>query len=142
MLRDLERTNFERYERYAKLCAEEQAWEEYLTEDAEIIITAFGVSARVAKSAIEKERAEGIKVGLIRPQTLYPFPEKAFAKIKDDPKIKKIISVEMNMGQMINDVRLATECKKPVELVNRVGGIIPTPKEVYDYIVKTAKEGK
>jgi len=139
---DLERTNFERYERYAKLCAEEQAWEEYLTEDAEIIITAFGVSARVAKSAIEKARAEGIKVGLIRPQTLYPFPEKAFAKIKDDPKIKKIISVEMNMGQMINDVRLATECKKPVELVNRVGGIIPTPKEVYDYIVKTAKEGK
>ncbi len=139
---DLERTNFERFERYAKLCAEEQAWEEYLTEDAEIIVTAFGVASRIAKSAIEKARAEGIKVGLIRPQTLYPFPVKAFEKIKDNPNVKKIISVEMNMGQMMDDVKLAVECKKPVELVNRVGGIIPTPKEVYDYIAKTAKEAE
>ncbi len=137
---DLERTNFERFKRYEQLCANEQDWEEFLTDDAEIIITAFGVASRVAKSGIEKARGEGIKVGLIRPKTLYPFPVKAFEKIKDDEKVKKIISVEMNMGQMMNDVRLAVECKKPVELVNRVGGIIPTPKEVYDAIVKTAKE--
>lgn len=137
---DLERTNFERFARYEKLCENEQMWEEYLTEDAEIIIVAFGVASRIAKSAIEKARGEGRKVGLIRPQTLYPFPVKAFEKYKDNPSIKSFISVEMNMGQMINDIKLAVECRKPVSLVNRVGGIIPTPKEVYDAIV--AKEAE
>ena len=110
-----------------------------MTEDAEHIIVAFGIASRVAKSAISEARKQGVKVGLIRPQTLYPFPVSAFDTIKDDPKVKRIMSVELNMGQMINDIKLAVECKKPVELINRTGGIVPSVKEVYDRIMEANK---
>lgn len=128
---ELEAKNFERFERYKLIEKNEQVAEDYMTDDAEIIVAAFGVSARVAKSAINQARAEGIKVGLIRPVSLYPFPVDHFAKIKDDPRVKEILTVEMNMGQMINDVRLAVECRKPVSLLNHTGGIVPSPAEVY-----------
>ena len=127
---ELEIKNFERFERYAKVCENEQRYEEYMTEDAEIIIVAIGIAARVSKSAIDEARAAGIKVGLVRPITVYPFPTKAFDKIKDNPNVKNILTVELNMGQMTDDVKLALECKKPVELLNHTGGIVPTPKEV------------
>ena len=130
----LEKSNFERFARYEQLAKNEQRWEEYMLDDAEIVITAFGVSARIAKSAINTARAEGIKVGLIRPISLYPFPVNAFAKVQDDPKVKVFLDVEMNMGQMIDDIRLAINCKKPVKLFNHTGGIVPTPKEVYNKI--------
>lgn len=136
---ELERTNFERFERYADLSKNGQRYEEFMTDDAEYIIVAFGIASRVAKSAITEARKQGVKVGLIRPQTLYPFPVNAFTKIKDDPKVKKILSVELNMGQMIDDIKLAVECRKPVELVNRTGGIVPSVKEVYDRIMEANK---
>lgn len=101
-----------------------------MTEDAEIIIVAIGIAARVSKSAIDEARAMGIKVGLVRPITVYPFPTKAFDKIKENPNVKNILTVELNMGQMTDDVKLALECKKPVELLRHSGGIVPTPKEV------------
>ncbi|MBR5721003.1 MAG: 3-methyl-2-oxobutanoate dehydrogenase subunit beta, partial [Clostridia bacterium] len=73
----------------------------------------------------------GINVGILRPITVYRFPTKEFDRIKHDPKVKSVLTVELNMGQMTDDVKLALECKKPVELLRHTGGIVPTPKEVY-----------
>ena len=134
----LEKTNFERFERYKQIEENEALYEEYLTEDAEIIVTAFGIASRVAKNAVNMARAQGIKVGLIRPITLWPFPKKAYQKVVG--KAKRIISVELSMGQMIEDVRLAVECKVPVTLCNRTGGMIVSPKQVLESIVNANKE--
>ena len=136
---ELERTNFERFERYALIEETEAMHEEYLMEDAEICIAAFGIAARVAKNAINEARAQGIKVGMIRPKTLWPFPKKAFRAAAD--RVRAMISVELSMGQMIDDVRLATECRVPVTLCNRVGGMIPSPEQVLEEIKRIAKEG-
>ncbi len=134
---ELEVKNFERYERYKIIEENEPMWEEYMMEDAELCVVAFGIASRVAKNAVAAARAEGIKVGLIRPITLWPFPKKALAAAAD--KVKGFISVELNMGQMIEDVRLATGCKKPVALCNRSGGMIPSPDEVLESIRKAQK---
>ena len=130
----LEEENFKRFERYAIIKENETMYEEYMMDDAEICIAAFGIAARVAKNAINEAREQGIKVGLIRPITLWPFPDAPFKKAAD--KVKQIISVELSMGQMIDDIRLASECKVPVTLCNRVGGMIPSPEQVLEAIVK------
>ena len=135
----LERTNFERFERYAKIEETEAMYEEYLMEDAEICIAAFGIAARVAKNAINEARAQGIKVGMIRPKTLWPFPKAPFRAAAD--RVKAMISVELSMGQMIEDVRLATECRVPVTLCNRVGGMIPAPEQILAAIQAANKGG-
>ena len=132
----LEQKNIERFEKYAKIKENEALAEEYLLDDAEIVIAAFGIAARVAKNAVNAARAEGIKAGLIRPITLWPFPEKTFKKVIG--RAKQIISVELSMGQMIEDVRLATECRVPVSLCYRVGGMIPSPDQVYAAIKEAA----
>ena len=134
---ELEAKNFERFEKYKAVEENEAMWEEYMMDDAEICVVAFGIASRVAKNAVVAAREEGIKVGLIRPITLWPFPVEPFKKAAD--KIKKFISVELNMGQMIEDVRLATECKKPVLLCNRCGGMIPSPEEVLESIRNAVK---
>lgn len=126
----------ERFERYEKIKAEEQRAEEYLTEDADIIIVAFGASSRVSRSAINMAREEGIKVGMIRPITLWPFPEKIIEKSVDTAK--QYLCVEMNMGQMVEDVRLVVAGRKPVSFFGRTGGVIPTPAEVLAEIRKLA----
>ena len=133
----LEKKNFERYERYKIVEENEPMWEEYMMEDAEICVVAFGIASRVAKNAVVAARAEGIKVGLIRPITLWPFPTKALRAAAD--QVKAFVSVELNMGQMIEDVRLATECKRPVSLCNRAGGMIPSPDQVLESIREAAK---
>lgn len=133
----LEQKNFQRYERYKQVEENEAMWEEYMMDDAEICVVAFGIASRVAKNAIVAARKEGIKVGLIRPITLWPFPKKAIEAAAD--KVKGFISVELNMGQMIEDVRLYSKCKKPVGLCNRVGGMIPSPDEVLASIRKAQK---
>ncbi len=125
---ELEKKNFERYERYALIEKNEVMYEEYLMEDAEICVVAFGITSRVAKNAINVARQQGIKVGLIRPITLWPFPKEVLNAAAD--KCKAFISVEMNMGQMIEDVELAIRCKKPVHLCCRTGGMIPSPEQV------------
>ena len=135
----LERTNFERFDRYALIEETEAMYEEYLMEDAEICIAAFGIAARVAKNAINEARAQGIKVGMIRPQTLWPFPKAPFRAAAD--RVKAMISVELSMGQMIEDVRLATECRVPVTLCNRVGGMIPAPEQILAAIKEAANKG-
>ncbi len=136
---ELEKLNFERYERYALVEQNETMYEEYMMDDAEIAVTAFGIAARVAKNAINEARKQGIKVGLIRPITLWPFPKAPFQKAAK--QVKQIISVELSMGQMIEDVRLASECKVPVTLCNRVGGMIPSPEQVLEAIKDAAKNG-
>ncbi len=136
---ELEQLNFERFKKYAVVEQNEAMYEEYKCDDAEIVVTAFGIAARVAMHAIDRAREEGIKVGLIRPITLWPFPKAPFEKYAD--KVNCFLSVELSMGQMIEDVKLATKCKKPVYLCNRVGGIIPTPDEVLDFIRKLNQGG-
>jgi 2-oxoglutarate ferredoxin oxidoreductase subunit alpha len=114
-----------------KECAEKEARCETLQfEDAEYFIVAYGSSARISLKAIELARAEGIKVGLIRPITLWPFPSKIIYEL--GTKAKGILSVEMNAGQMIEDVKLAVECKVPVKHFGRFGGVIPTPSEILE----------
>ncbi len=134
---ELEVKNFERYERYRLVEENEAMWEEYMMEDAEFCVVAFGIASRVAKNAVVAARNEGIKVGLIRPITLWPFPTKPLAAAAE--RVKSFISVELSMGQMIEDIRLATECKRPVSLCNRCGGMIPSPDEVLESIRKAQK---
>ena len=134
----LERTNFERFERYKVVEENEVLYEEYMMDDAEICIAAFGIAARVSKNAINEARKQGIKVGLIRPITLWPFPSAQFAKAAE--RVSSIISVELSMGQMIEDVKLAVEGKVPVTLCNRAGGMIPSPEQVLEAI-KAANNG-
>jgi len=119
---------FDRFERYKKIEETEALWEELSMEDAEICVTAFGITARVVKKAVAIARREGIKVGMIRPLTVWPFPKKVFADAAE--RVNSFISVEMSMGQMIEDVKLSIDCKKPVYLCNHAGGIIPTFEEV------------
>ncbi len=133
---ELERINFERFERYKVIEEKEAMAEEYLMEDAEICIAAFGIAARVSKNAIVAARAQGIKVGMIRPITLWPFPKKIFAAAAD--KCRAFLSVELSMGQMIEDVELATKCRRPVTLCNRAGGMIPSPEQVLAAIQSVA----
>ncbi len=135
----LEKNNFSRFERYARIEAEETLWEEYMMEDAEICIVACGITARISRNAIVDARKEGIRVGMIRPITLWPFPKEPLLKAAD--QVKAFLCVELNMGQMIQDVELAIRCRKPVELCARVGGMIPTPDQVLEHIRTLAKGG-
>ena len=131
---ELERLNVERYERYAVIKRDEQRAETYLTEDADIVLVAFGASARIARSAVNTARAQGIKAGLIRPITLWPYPVDAIEATIGTAKA--FLTVEMNMGQMVDDVRLAVNGRVPVEFYGRTGGVIPTPAEVLARIVE------
>jgi 2-oxoglutarate ferredoxin oxidoreductase subunit alpha len=136
---ELETLNFARYERYKVIEEKETMFEEYMVDDADIVIAAFGIAARVSKNAVNEARAMGIKAGLIRPITLWPFPKAPFKKAAEHAK--QFISVELSMGQMIEDVKLATECKVPVTLCNRAGGMIPSPEQVLEAIKEAAKGG-
>ena len=134
---ELEVKNFERYERYKVVEENEPMWEEFMMDDAEYCVVAFGIAARVAKNAVVAAREEGIKAGLIRPITLWPFPKKAMEAAAE--KVKGFISVELNMGQMIEDIKLYTQCKRPVTLCNRCGGMIPSPDQVLESLRKAQK---
>lgn len=124
----------ERYKRYEIVKQKEQRAEEYLTADAEVCVVAYGASARVARSAVNQLREQGKKVGLIRPITLWPFPVDVLKKAAGH--VKKMLVVEMSMGQMVDDVKLAVDCKVPVSFFGRTGGMIPTPAEVRARIEK------
>ena len=134
---ELEQKNFERYERYKAVEENEVMYEQYMMEDAEICVVAFGIASRVAKNAVAQARREGVKAGLIRPITLWPFPKAVLRQAAD--QVKSFVCVELNMGQMIEDVRLATECRRPVSLCNRTGGMIPSPEQVLSSIREAQK---
>ena len=99
-------------------------------EDADYIFVAYGTSARICMKSMQLAREKGLKVGLLRPITLYPFPSKQVAELAT--RVKGMLCVEMSAGQMIEDVKLAAECKIPIEHYGRFGGIIPTPEEVLE----------
>ena len=105
-------------------------FQEYYTDDADYLIVAFGSVARICLKAIEDARAAGIKVGLLRPITLWPFPYKEIERLSK--QVKGILTVELNAGQMIEDVRLAANGSVPVHHFGRMGGIVPNPGEVID----------
>ena len=126
----MEENNLRFQRTYAEIAANEVRFAEYFTDDAEYLIVAFGSVSRICLKAIEDARAAGLKVGLLRPITLWPFPTAEVARLAQ--QVKGILTVELNAGQMIEDVRLATEGRVPVHHFGRMGGMIPNPAEVLD----------
>jgi 2-oxoisovalerate ferredoxin oxidoreductase alpha subunit len=135
----LEEFNISLQEKYERIKENEVDYEEYRTDDASIILVSYGISSRICRSAVDLARKEGIKVGLFRPKTLFPFPEKELKQIADFRECD-FVSVEMSNGQMRDDIRLAIGCR-PVELVNRMGGSLITLDQVMGKIRDIAGAG-
>lgn len=133
---ELEQSIIDRYKRYDEVAEKETKYEEYKCDDADIVLVAYGITSRICKTAIAAARAKGIKVGLLRPITLWPYPKKPLRALADT--VKHFLVVELNMGQMVDDVKVSTECKRPVSFYGRTGGVIPTPAEVLAEIEKIA----
>ncbi len=138
--KELEEKNLSRFARYKLVEERETDYEAFCMEDAEICLVAYGISARVARNAVSAARAKGIRAGLIRPITLWPFPNAALRQAANT--VKAFLSVEMSMGQMMQDIELAIRCMRPVMLVSRVGGVIPSPEEVLSAIERAVKEAE
>ncbi|MBA2850325.1 2-oxoisovalerate ferredoxin oxidoreductase alpha subunit [Methanococcus maripaludis] len=134
--KQLEEFNYKLQDKYEIIKENEQDFEGYMLDDAEIILVSYGISSRISKTAVDVARKEGIKAGLFRPKTLFPFPEKELNKIAE--KKCTFISVEMSNGQMAEDIKLATCCKRPIELVNRLGGNLIEVDQILDKIKEIA----
>ena len=128
----LEELNFKLQARYEKIKKNEVICEQYKVDDAEIIMVAYGVAARIVRGAVDKAREEGMPVGLIRPVTLWPFPTEQISRAANEFRI--FLTVEMSMGQMVEDVRLAVAGKAPVVFYGRTGGGVPTVEEILNQI--------
>lgn len=126
----MEKNNLRFQKKYKEIEENEVLYEELLCDDAEYLLVAFGSAARISQKTVEMAREAGLKVGLLRPITLWPFPSKILRSYVDKG-VKGMLSVELNAGQMVEDVKLAVECKIPVEHFGRLGGIVPTPDEVF-----------
>ena len=135
---DLEAHNNYMLTVYDEIAKNETKFETYRTEDAEIILTAYGTVARIAQSAVNILRDKGYKVGLIRPITLFPFPNAAYKALAEQASVKKFICIELSVGQMIEDVKLATGCKKPVAFYGRNGGNVMSPEDIVAFVTKEA----
>jgi len=133
---DMEKHIHKLYKKYDEIEKNELRFEEYKCDDAEYVIVSFGITARICKTTCVMAREQGIKLGLIRPKTLWPFPIAPIAKLAAKPGVKGFISVELSMGQMIEDVKLAVNGKKPVEFFGRQGGVVPSPNEVLQSVKK------
>lgn len=125
----LEEMNHRYQARYKEIIKNEKMYEEYMLEDADVVIVAYGTIGRIAKSVAKMAREKGVKAGVFRPITLWPFPYEELAKYNDQAKM--FFTVEMSAGQMIEDVRLSVNGKKPVEFYGRMGGVVPTPGEIF-----------
>ncbi|PNX50272.1 MAG: 3-methyl-2-oxobutanoate dehydrogenase subunit VorB [Thermoplasmata archaeon M9B2D] len=136
---ELEQRNLVLQEKYKRMKEKEVMFEEYETGDAAIVVVAFGVAARIALSAVQKLRKEGVHIGLLRPVTLFPFPELTLKQL--EKRAERFLVVELNAGQMVEDVRLAVGSNVEVEFYGRTGGGIMTPEEVYS-VVKSMIEVK
>ena len=132
----LEKHNHELFDTYKKMSEVETASESYMTGDAEVVFVAYGTVARICKAAVAELRQKGVKAGLVRPITLYPFPSEAIRAIAEQKSVKRFVTVELSMGQMVEDVRLAVCGFKPVEFYGRVGGNVMTPDEVVAFTSK------
>lgn len=133
----MEVRNIELQKKYQRIKDNEVRFETKMLDDAEYAIVAFGSASRISQKAIESARKRGIKVGLFRPVTLWPFPEKEIKELSK--KLKGILVVEINAGQMVFDVRYTVEGQIPVEQYGRLGGIVPDPDEIVDALEKLRK---
>ena len=131
---DLEAHNEKLQKKYSIMEQEEVRYEELYLTDAEIVLVAFGIASRVVQSAVEELRNEGVKAGMFRPKTLFPFPKKQLSELAE--KTDQFLVVEMNNGQMLDDVKLAVEGRKPVHFHNRMGGNVPSIKEIREKVLK------
>jgi len=128
----LEAHNWKLFQKYQKMQEQESRWETFEVENADLIMVAYGTTARICKGALRIAKSKGLRVGLIRPITLWPFPEKVINQIAE--RVKKFLVVEMSLGQMVEDVRLAVNGKAIVHFYGRPGGGIPSPEEIYQRI--------
>ena len=133
---DCEEHNLRLFEKYAEIEKNEVQVETYNLEGAELVFVAYGTTARIVKNAISTLAKEGIKAGLIRPITLWPYPSKEISAAAEQAGVKMFLSVEMSMGQMVEDVRLAVNGRKPVHFYGRTGGMFPTPKDIVEEVKK------
>lgn len=131
---ELEELNWSLFRRYQQIQKEEASCETYMTDDAKLVITAFGVGARIARGAVKQARSMGMKVGIFRPVTLWPFPSEQLQELSKN--VEYFLDFEMNMGQMIDDVKLALNGRGDVSFYGRPGGVIPTPTEVLRVITR------
>jgi 2-oxoglutarate ferredoxin oxidoreductase subunit alpha len=130
----LEEHNWKLYRKYKRIERREVLYEEYCMEDAELGIVAYGTAARIAKGAVKRARDRDLKVGLVRPITLWPFPSSVVKGFAD--RVKGFLVFEMSMGQMVEDVRLAVEGRVPIEFYGRPGGVVITPVELLRIITR------
>lgn len=137
---DLEAHNLKLDAKYKKILAEEPLWEEYKTDDADLIVVAFGVVSRIVYSTVDKAREEGMKVGLLRPITLWPFPSVPIAKLAE--RTPQFLAVELSTGQMVEDVQLAVNGKAPVHFYGRCGGVVPGGTELVNEYRKILEGGE
>ncbi len=133
----MEKINNRLQEKYRQV-QQEVRWEEFHTDDADIVLVAFGLTSRICEKTMALAHEKGLKVGLLRPITLYPFPTAAIAKLTDHTVV--FLTVEMNAGQMVEDVRLAVEGKCPVHFYGRMGGMIPSPEEILGQVELIAQK--
>lgn len=129
-----EKFNTALYEKYKEISEHEQYYELDRVEDAEIVLVAFGTTARICRTALDRARAEGIKVGLLRPITVWPFPQRAFNQVLGYGKVRTFLNVELSHGQMVDDTRIAVNGRVPVQTHLRWGGMAPTPRELLERI--------
>lgn len=136
---EMEKINLRLQAKYREMENNEVRYQTVSIEDAEYLFVAYGLSARICQKTVELAREDGIKAGLIRPITLFPFPTKIIREYA--PKVKGILDVELNAGQMVEDVKLAVEGKTRVEFYGRMGGVIPSPEEIYENFKKLFLNG-
>lgn len=130
---DMEQKNIRLQAKYREIEANEVRIDEYNLEDAEVVLVAFGLTSRICKKVVDLGREQGVKMGLLRPVTLWPFPTGRIEQLAADDKVRMFVTAEMNAGQMVEDVRLAVNGRKPVYFTGRMGGILPTPEEILDF---------
>ncbi|MCO5387972.1 MAG: 3-methyl-2-oxobutanoate dehydrogenase subunit VorB [Desulfosporosinus sp.] len=136
---ELEKHNHHLQQKYDRM-SKEVLWENYQTNDAELILVGYGTSARIAKAVVDQARAQGIKAGLFRPISLFPFPKVALQEACK--KAERVLTVEMSMGQLVEDIRYNLEFKVPVHLYGRVGGMVPAARAVLEEVKRLVNSGK
>lgn len=124
--------------KYAEMEEREVRWEEEGLEDAQVVVVAYGVMARICRAAVRVARQAGIRAGLLRPVTLWPFPVRALAAAAE--RARAFLTVEMSLGQLVQDVRLAVGGRRPVYFLGKAGGVVPTPREVWERLRQVAEE--
>jgi 2-oxoglutarate ferredoxin oxidoreductase subunit alpha len=134
----LEKVNLRLQAKLRQIAASEVRWKEYSTEDAELLLVAFGTVGRVCQTVVREARRAGIRAGLLRPISVWPFPSARIAQLAE--QVRGILVVEMNAGQMLEDVRLAVEGRRPIRFYGRFGGIIPLPDEILPELEKLDAE--